>query len=500
MKLRLFGLLLSLPCWMQAQHVQYSEPESQDSRKTDFQIIGRVSGNILIYKSNHNEKAISVYTPDMKLVKRVPIEYMADRIVNVDFIQFTDSFYLICEYTKKNIDYLVALKMDGMAREFGNPIELDTTAINASASGKIYTLVVSDDKQYVMALKINTKNPRSYIFTSFLFNKEFDLLDRHRMFMDVHEHMDMFTNFELDNEGQLVFTRFARSNSGEYISHISLITKAPQADTFAIRDIGANDHVLDEMKIKIDNTNKRYLISAFYYKQRKGNIEGLYTMVWDKTTDSRLKETLTLFNDELRNLAKSSESNDKMAFNDYFIKNLIVRKDGGYLVLSESEFITSRGSTFSRSDYMYGPSYPMGYYSPYYNSYSPYYPYGSTGVMNRYNAENILVLSFDKNSNLEWTNVVPKSQFDDDTNMQISYKTMNTGGELHFLYNQYDRKTLLLTDQSISPDGKITRYPTMHNLDKGFEFLPRYAKQITGNQIVIPCLYRNYLCFAKIDF
>ena len=222
-------------------------------------------------------------------------------------------------------------------------------------------------------------------------------------------------------------------------------------------------------------------------------------MLWDKATNTKIKESLTVFTEELRTLAKSSEANLKMAFNDFFIKSIIVERDGGYLIVSESEYTTSRGSTFNRWDYMYGYNTyasPLDYYSSYYNPYNRY-PYG---VTTRYNAENILVLSFDKDCNLEWSNVIPKSQFDDESENLISHHIVNTGGELHFLYNQYERRTQLLSDQSISPEGKLTRYPTLRNLDKGYEFMPRFGKQISGKQIVMPCLYRNYLCFAKIDF
>ena len=101
----------------------------------------------------------------------------------------------------------------------------------------------------------------------------------------------------------------------------------------------------------------------------------------------------------------------------YFIKSIIVLKNGGYLIVSESEYTTSRGSTFNRWDYMYGYSpytSPYDYYSSYYNPYSPYSRYGM-GKSTRYNSENILILSFDKSSNIEWSNVIPKSQFDDDS-------------------------------------------------------------------------------------
>jgi hypothetical protein len=502
MNLRLLGLLLFLPLFMQGQHISYSEPETDDSRKTDFEIIGRVNGNILVFKNNRTDNAISIYGPDMNLIERVNLPFLPEKFTNIDFVQYPDFFYMLCEFQKKNIVHLVAYRMNGQAQQMSEPVEMDTTLVNGSNSTKIYTNIYSEDKQKIMAIKINTRNPKTFIFTSFLFDKNLELLDRHRISMQVQDHADYFSNFEVDNDGQMVFTRFARLGSGDYLNHVAFVIKGPQADTFAIRDVGANDHILDELKLKIDNYNKRYLLSAFYYKQRKGNIEGLFTVIWDKATDSKYKEVITIFNDDLRAMAKSSESNEKMAFNDYFIKKIVVKKDGGYLLISEVEFTTTRGSSFSRGDYLYGPMSPVDYYSPYYNPYSPYSPYNHYGMgqANRYNAENIMILSFDKNSNLEWSNVIPKSQFDDEGVNQISYQTMNTGGELHFLYNQSDKRTLLLMDQSISADGKITRLPTFHNLDKGYVFLPRLAKQVSSNQIVIPCQYRNYLCFAKIDF
>jgi hypothetical protein len=77
---------------------------------------------------------------------------------------------------------------------------------------------------------------------------------------------------------------------------------------------------------------------------------------------------------------------------------------------------------------------------------------------------------------------------------------MNTGGELHFLFNIYERRTLLLNDQSINAEGKVTRYPTFRNLDRNIEFMPRFGKQVSARSIIMPCQFRNYLIFAKIDF
>ncbi len=498
-------LLLALPFCLHAQQIRYSDPDPDDGRKTNFEIIGKVGGNILVFLNNRSSGAISVFSNEMKLVQRVNLDFLPDKALDVDFIQYQDYFYMIYEYQKKNVLHCSLVKMDGNAHRIGDVMELDTTQINFSATSKIYSLVVSEDKQHFMVLKVNSKNARNFVFTTYLYDKDLQLIDRHRLNIAMEDRTETFTDFFLDNDSQLAFCRFAKSSNSEYVSKVFLVTKSATADSFDIRNIGANDRILDEIKLKIDNNNKRYLISGFYYKQRRGNIEGLYTVIWDKVSGSRVKENLAVFNEELRTVAKSSESNVKMAFNDYFVKRIVVKKDGGYLIISESEYTTSRGSAFNRWDYLnggygYSPFLgPSDYYSPFYNPYGPYNRYGY-GSVNRYSAENILVFSFDKNSNLEWSNVIPKSQYDDDNNWLISHQVMNTGGELHFLYNQYERRTLLLTDQSISPEGKLTRYPTLRNLDKGYEFMTRFGKQISGNQIVIPCLFKNYLCFAKLDF
>ncbi len=505
LKLLLLTIILSVPILLNAQKIVYSEPQRDDVRRTDFEIIGKISGNFLVFTNNHSDNNISIFDDEMKLHQRVKLDFLPDKIINTYFIPYPDFCYMIYEYQKKNIVHCAAVKIDGQAKNLGEPIDLDTTQIGFAASNKIYTVISSDDKQKIMVFKINSKNPKNFLFTTFLFNEKLELLDRHRLNMPMEERSESFTDFLVDNEGTLVFGKFLKNSGSDYVSKVSIITKGPSADDFSIKDLGTGDRLLDEIKIKVDNNNKIYILTGFYYKQKRGSIEGLYTVLWDKATDSKLKESLGVFSEELRAAAKSSESSLKLAFNDFFINQIIIKRDGGFLLVSEAQYTTSRGGYFNRWDYMNGYGYnsflsPIDYYSyPYYSPWNRFGGYSPNNAV-RYHAENIMILSFDKNCNLEWSNVIPKTQYDDESENLISNHIMNTGGELHFLYNQYEHRSILLNDQSISPEGKITRYPTIKNLDKGYDFMPRYAKQVSGKQMVVPCLYKNYLCFAKIDF
>jgi hypothetical protein len=497
--------LITVYCSAQAQKISYSEPEREDNKRTNFDIVGKVGNNILVFKNNRNDNNISVYDNDMKLLKKVPVGE-DERWINVDFVAYPDFAWMIYQFQKKSILYCMGVKIDGDGKMMSKPLELDTTRIGWSANNKIYTTTYSDDKKQIMIFKINSRNPRNFIFTTLLFDETLYLKEKKQLNMPMEERNDYFTDFLLDNEGNLVFGKYVRKGGGDFITNLKLVTKEAGSDQFSLHDMETGDRVLDDVKIKIDNTNKRYLFTALYYRQKRGNIEGLYTVIWDRGLSQVLKQHVLPFNDRLRAEAKGQDANLRIAFNDYFIKNIIIRKDGGYLLIAESMYTSSRGGgPFNRWDYMgwnnpWSSPFNTYYYSPYYyNSFgSPWNRWGSSAT--RYHAENIIVLSFNKLDTLEWSNVITKSQFDDQTDGLISHQVMNTGGEIHFLFNLYERRTLLLNDQSIGPDGKVTRYPTLRNLDRSIEFMPRFGKQISSRSMVMPCQFRNYLIFAKIDF
>lgn len=502
----LFAACLTLFSFLStsAQRIYYTEPERDDTRRTNFEIIGKIGNNILIFKNNRSDNAISVYDNEMKLLNRVDLNYMDDRWINVDFVAYPDHATMIYQFQRKNIVYCMAVKLDSEGKRITEPVELDTTRIGWAANNKIYTTAYSDDKQKLMIFKINSKNPNNFLFTTFLYNNDLQLQESHRLYLPMEERNDYFTDFLLDNQGGLVFGKFAKRSGNDFITNLKLVSLKPGDKDFNIVDLTAGDRILDEVKVKVDNINQRYLFSALYYKQKRGNIEGLYTVVYDRDSGKIRKSVIASFNDELRRQAKGPDANLKLAFNDYFIKNIIMKKDGGFLLIAESMYTSSRGNAFNRWDYLgWNNPYmsPLSYYySPFYSPWgSPWNRYGS-GTSTRYHSENIMILSFDRDVNIEWSNVIPKTQFDDDTDAMISHQTLVTSGELHFLFNQYERRTLLLSDQSIGADGKITRYPTLKNLDRGFEFMPRFGKQVSSRSIVMPCQYRNYLTFAKIDF
>jgi hypothetical protein len=497
------GLAFAVPA--SAQKIVYSEKNNDDSRNLNFDIVGKINGNFLIYKNTRARSWISVLDNELLPVTETKLDFLPndDRMINVDFFPYADYAWMIYQYQRRSVIYCIAARIDGMGKKTGELIELDTTHLGFAADNKIYSVISSEDKKKIGVFKINSRNRQRYIMTTLLFNEKLELQKKSRLEIPMEERNENLSDFNLDNEGDLVFSKFLRQGN-DNISSASFIIKKAQEDTLIQYPLKIEKTWLDEIHIKVDNHNKRYFLTSYYYKERRGNIDGYYFYIWDKVAGKPLVETVNIFTDELRGEARGDAS-ARMAFNDFFIRNIITRRDGGFIIGSEAYYTTSRFNNWNRWDYLYGSPYLSSgfnnyYYSPLYDRYWWNRGIGNSNQAVRHHADNITVMSFNSQGQLEWSNVMGKSQFDDDNGDLISYQLMNTGDQIHFLFNQMERRNNLLNDYGVTPTGEMTRNPTLKNLDKGYDFMPKYGKQVSAKQMIIPCIYRNYICFAKIDY
>lgn len=501
MKFRcLLFFMMALPLVSICQRITYTEPEREDGRSLNFEIIGKVSGNFLVYKNIRSNYAVSVYDDDMGLKQRVNLDFIPDKTLNAEFISYPDFAYIFYQFQKRNVLHCMAVKIDGNGKKMGEPMELDTTHINIFTDNKIYNLAYSEDKQKIMIFKIQKKYEK-FNFKTLLFNSELQLQHISRLQIPYEDRKDVFSDFYVDNDGAFIFAKSIKGGSRELISKLLLIIKPPLADQLIQNELPLNKSYLDEISVKVDNVNKRYLLNSFYYNQKRGNIDGLYSAIWDKTAGKLLMYNMAEFNDTLKREAKTQGAL-KFAYNDYFIRNIILKKDGGFILTAEDFSSQSRSNPWNRMDYLY--SYPYissyDYYLYSRSSFGYFNRPGFNSSLTRYFYNNIAVMNVDKDGKLVWSNIIHKDQYDDGDDNFLSYQVVNAGGELHFLFNELERRNQLIADQSIDPSGKLTRNPTLKSLDKGYQFMPRFARQVSSKQIIVPCLYRNYICFAKIDY
>jgi len=508
----LFVLLASVST-TKAQRIYYSQPDRDDLRQLRFEILGKYNSNYLVYKNNRSSHAIAVYDADMKQKEKVDLDFIPDRVINVELFSHPEHSIVVYQYQKKSIVYCMGVMIDGNGKKIGEPLQLDTTQLGIFSDNKIYSIIISDDKQKLMIFKIKNKEKDDFTVQTTLLSHNLMPLRKSSFTYHLENTIESIADFYLDNEGNFLFSHVSRPAAREYINKATLVVLPAFGDSVKKFNLTLEKVFLEELRIKVDNLNGRYVLTSLYSKLKRGNIDGLFTAIVNKDLTGTDIEKAIEFNDDFRNQAKGDNSS-KLAFNDYYLKHLIVKKDGGILITGENTYGSSRGSNYNRWDnpWMWGSPYGPGSYL----GWNPWNNWGMSGWgMNwgsqfgsgwgnnnqtRYYTDNVMVISLDKDANMQWNNVVAKSQFDDNSDNMLSYQIMNSGAELLFLYNEWSRRNPLLNAQALEPGGKVNKKPPLKSLDKGFEFMIRFGKQVSAREMIVPCIYRNAFSFARIEF
>jgi hypothetical protein len=491
-------LFTIFPFITKAQTVKISDYDREDTRDMNFEIIGKMNGNILVYKNIRSKHKISIFDKDMNTLETVRLNFIPERTFNIDFVSYPDHFFMIYQYQKGVVLHCMVVKMDANAKPLSEPLEVDTTRIPVMTDNKIYSTIYSEDRKRIMIFKIQTRN-QTFNMQTLLYDDEMKLISKNRHTIDYNDRKESYDNFSVANDGSFVFTYARQSGNRDNSNNLSLVTKTPQENSFTYNEVNLEEKYIDEVKLKIDNRNNRYILNTFYYKKNRGSIEGLFTYIWDKANQKTYASKFTEIYDSLRYEAKGTGLL-RFALDEFFIRQVVVKGDGGFILAAEDFTSDTRGGTgFNRYDYLYNP-YSMSSGSYYYNPYTGYYrPQSSYRESKRYYYENILVLGISNTGQMQWSNVIHKSQFEDEDENFLSFSTMTSGNEIHFLFNA-DRKYQVVSDQGLSADGNIKRYPTLKTGQKGYSFMPSLSKQTGANQLIIPCAYNNNICFAKVDF
>jgi hypothetical protein len=237
--------------------------------------------------------------------------------------------------------------------------------------------------------------------------------------------------------------------------------------------IKSSNYFLTDVGVTTDNVNNSIVVAGFYSEKSQYSTAGVF---YYALTEDSLKETHSINTPfpsaYLQKFMTDKKENHELV--NFSIDHLFVRKDGGVGILAESVYQTTR----SYFDY-----YMQSFVSHY------YYHYG-----------NIMVLSVNPDGKILWNNVVTKDQNSvDDDGYFSSYFCAVTGGRLAAIYNKYveDVGSVLVT--FVDPTG-AQKTNTLFNEMERVTIIPRSAKQIDDETILIPAYRENKFKIAKITF
>jgi hypothetical protein len=506
MKFPLFALIVLLCGPVKnaaAQEITYSEAVKADDRNMNFEVLGNFSGNLLIYKNIYKTHEIAVYDNNMALQQTVKLDFISDRTSNIDFITYPGYFIMVWQFEKGNITYCRAARMTGEGKLIGDVANLDTTKTGLFSTKVSYDLARSDDKSKILVYKVQAKTDQ-YNLVMKVYDSELLLLDSSKQVLYYNENREAFGELQVDNAGDIVFSEVKENSRPEYINTLDINLKKLKNNSLFTVNIPLDKLLLHDPAIKIDNVNGRYIINSFSYRKNGDDVDGIFSAIVNKNPFNFTRSIVNLLPDSLRE-KMSGKPDWRTAYDNFSLRNIILEKDGGFIAVSEEYYKQRRyGSAFDDRNGLYGSRYygsPTDYYlynRGYYGYYRPYNDVNNRDII--YNYNDIITFSFTKDLRMQWNAVINKTTSDIENDNFLSFLNMNSGGEIHFLFLQKDNNKEIMSDHALHPDGSVTRYPTLKSREVGYDFMPRLGRQTGLHQVVIPCIVRNNMAFAKIDF
>ena len=535
----------------QAQKIVYSPPEKTDYNRFRFEVITKRDGKILVFKalyygnpfhrqpsaafrqsySNPNPlhdndgaatgpdnsiegSALCMYDSDMHIISEKTLP-LPREITGVHFLVYDTFFYVFYQHRIRHTIYCLATKVGMDGEIIGPAVKMDSTEVfDINYQSQIYSVIYSEDKQQILAFNINlhrTFTVKSATVKSILFDKDLHPLRTTSLplSMDASQYL---SEFNIDNEGNFIFVGMNGKAKPHDEMQAALFVQPRTRDSLYTTYFVPGTISVDNVRLLIDNKNKKYILSSFYSRRPEASIEGLFCFIHDAKGYLPGKASLTVLSDSLRRAAK--KSGIKMSLNDYYIQDLHLRANGSFTI--EAQQLNSNPDEQFISRWNYLPELKeqvateFAWYDPYENDH--YYPWklwhrSGSYPLPRYtfSSRGTLITSFDSAGLIEWVNVINTPQFDM-IDVALGYKTIIANGLLYFLFNTRIRQSTFLSARSIDAAGTLdtdTRFRedlALRDQDNAYECFPRLAKVIDAGEIIVPCRKGGYFCLAKINF
>ncbi|MBA3827633.1 MAG: hypothetical protein H0X33_01735 [Taibaiella sp.] len=465
----------------QAQDVVYSPYEKFDFRGGDFFVVGKIGGRIYAYRGSVEGYFLDAYNDSMERVATVVLDFFPPKIYDVRFIPYANQIIVLYQGIEGNKITLYGALLDGTGRLKKTPVVLDNAKTGLFGPTRTYfSYAFSEDKKYVVAFSARDKG-KVFEFEGKWIDDQLNVVQRskasYKADNDVQHGEAM-----VGNDGNVYLPLYTPVGTKQYSDQAWLLSLKQNDTKFTTIQLPLSKAYAASLFMKVDNVNNRIYAGGFYSEKKAGSYQGVLFGYYDMAGGQFQNVKTIAFDEKLIN--ETAQHNKKHAFDNYQVKQIIVKNDGGFVMLSEEYFINARTS--------YTPGF--GTYSFYYN------PYMSQSIR-EYHYDDVMALSYDGQGNRQWDAFIYKNQYSiEDGGLFSSYILLNTGGSLGFLYNDFRENGSGVQLATIDGDGKVNGHSFGASGGDNPDWMPRSGKQVSAREIVVPCLHKKQICFAKVIF
>lgn len=222
--------------------------------------------------------------------------------------------------------------------------------------------------------------------------------------------------------------------------------------------IELGDRYITDLAFRLDREENIYV--AGFYSDRSSDLIGGTVLQKIGNDGQVLLNANESFTPEFLSAYLSSRQIDRgRELRNFYLKDIILRSDGGVLLLAEKFYIT-------------------------YQSYRDMYGYWVDREM--YHYEDVILTSVSGNGDIEWHAIVDKNQVSESPSNLSYFNAIGGAGAYIFYEYKPRRRGINIYYNNVGIQGQVSeRKPLLVDYKFGNEFYPRYCEQINNNEAIM---------------
>jgi hypothetical protein len=282
----------------------------------------------------------------------------------------------------------------------------------------------------------------------------------------------------LNDGGDLyIFSEFNNRRS-KLESHEYRIQRVNAQDNVELK-IPMHDFMTGDAKFSFNNQRHELIAGGLYAEKARDRVNGCFFLAVKQDLDSTYLIHFEPFDAKFISILRGKDvEDDTKGITEAEVRQLILRQDGGLILIGERSHEVQRGSAAGRGFWREGVRMIIDYYY-----------------------DDIFAIAMHRDGQTHWKTVLHKKQYsEDDEGTFSSFFIARSQDKLHFLFNDEIKYENTCSQYLVSPVGRFDRNSLLNTVGQGLRLRFRDALQISSGECLIPSEFRNRLKLVLVRF
>jgi hypothetical protein len=470
-------LFLTLLCTSVRAQVLTVSDELVMRSDTEYDLIGKLGGQVLLLQDRDTKHLLTAFDRNMRQnwEKELELRGRNIRLLTTVAKQDGTGFHLAYLFREKGRNFLQIDEYNPAGNLRDSVTLVDFGAFFSSPEDEIYR---SEDETKLLLLISEQQGKTRCIGLDLT---TMGLLYDHELEPEKFFFNDDFMQAEISNTGELFFVIERDNFKSKRKEHkYEVMTLGPDL-AFSTFELPMGDSLTYDIYFRYDNKNKSLTAGGLYTTKDFTQASGYFWINVDPKNVNSARPDFTPFPLTLvKNIEGKKYNKKSPGIDELSVRDLVLRQDGGGLIITERNRQLERRSNASRSQVI--------------NS------YGIRPLVD-YHYDELIVFSVHPDGNTHWTNILHKKQYSqDDGGVYSSYFLMENPRSLRFLFNDEIRFENTVSEYVVNGRGEFDRNSLFHTRDLDLRLRFRDGVQVAANEMVLPSEHRNRLRLVKMTY